>query len=71
MRRELRDDMYKMICSYDGDGKVSLKNMGAFGNACFCLGMTIFLFPFFLFVFATVLRSIMLSFVFFPFCLFV
>jgi len=38
VRRQVRDDIYKMLKSYSG-GEVTLKNMGSYACACFCLAI--------------------------------
>eukprot|EP01084_Bolivina_argentea_P100453 180359_1 len=38
VRRQVRDDIYKMLHSYS-DGNVTLKNMGSYACACFCLAI--------------------------------
>jgi len=38
VRRQVRDDIYKMLESYSG-GEVTLKQMGSYACACFCLAI--------------------------------
>jgi len=38
VRRQVRDDIYKMLESYSG-GNVTLKQMGSYACACFCLAI--------------------------------
>lgn len=39
VRRQVRDDIYKMLQSYSDDGIVRLRNMGSYACACFCLAI--------------------------------